>query len=82
MQEALQRKEAMITTQLRRMRLLEGRRVCVALRDGSRVDDADLVSAPSTVTGTVWLFINGDDRFVPAADLVEVWEAPAVRRAA
>ena len=54
----------------------------MALRDGSRVDDADLVSAPSTVTGTVWLFINGDDRFVPAADLVEVWEAPAVRRAA
>ena len=67
----------MTTTQLRMMRQLEGRRVSLALRDGSRIDDSDLVSVPATKSGTVWLFTIGEDRFVPAGEVLEVWEAPA-----
>ena len=64
-----------------RLHLLEGRQVSVALRDGSRIDDCQLVSAPRLRTATVWLFSNGADLFVAADDVVDVWE-PAYGRAA
>ncbi|HEV8625362.1 MAG TPA: hypothetical protein VG034_12950 [Acidimicrobiia bacterium] len=53
---------------------LEGRRVNLALMNGSRLDDCELVS-----TGhgrpTLWLFINGSDVFVPVAQVTDAWEA-------
>jgi len=58
-------------------RSLEGRRVSVALRDGSRIDDCQLVSAGRPGTETVWLFSNGIDVFVPVATIVACWEAVA-----
>ena len=56
------------------MHTLEGRQVNVSLRGGARIDDCQLVSAGRTAGGTVWLFSNGADVFVPVADVVDVWE--------
>ncbi len=53
---------------------LEGRRVSVALTDGSRLDDCELVSAGHG-TATLWLYVNGDDVFVPVATITDAWEA-------
>ena len=55
------------------LRALEGGRVGLSLADGSRIDDATLVSArPSR--GTLWLFSGGTDLFVRAAAVVDAWE--------
>ena len=61
---------------------LEGQQVSVALRNGSRIDDCQLVSAPRARTETLWLFSNGDDLFVSLADVVDVWEVVCTARAA
>ena len=53
---------------------LEGHRVSVALTDGSRLDDCELVSAGHG-TPTLWLCVNGDDLFVPVDDVTDAWEA-------
>ena len=53
---------------------LEGRRVNLALVDGSRLDDCELVSAGHGAA-TLWVFVNGDDLFVPFADVTDAWEA-------
>jgi hypothetical protein len=53
---------------------LEGRRVSLALADGSRIDDCELVSAGHGA-GTLWLFVNGDDVFVAVDDITDAWEA-------
>ena len=60
----------------------EGRQVCVALRNGSRIDDCQLVSAGRAPAGTLWLFSNGMDVFVSIGQVLDVWEAPAAGRAA
>ena len=52
----------------------EGRQVSVALADGSRIDDCQLVSAGRSA-GTLWLFTNGVDLFVALDDVTAVWEA-------
>lgn len=57
------------------MRSLEGHEVNIALRDGSRIDAAALVSAARPGRATVWVFSNGADVFIPAADVRAVWEA-------
>lgn len=54
----------------------EGRQVSVALDDGSRIDDCQLVSGGRNGVATLWLFANGADRFVPLHRVVDVWEAP------
>jgi hypothetical protein len=54
---------------------LEGLRVSVALTDGSRLDDCELVSAGRVGRATLWLFVNGSDVFVPVADVTDAWEA-------
>ena len=54
---------------------LEGRQVSLALSNGDRIDDAQLVSARENRTGTLWLFTNGSDRFVAVEDVIDVWEA-------
>lgn len=56
------------------LRSLEGRQVSVALADGSRIDDCQLVSAGRPGTQTLWVFCNGTDTFVPLLDVLEVWE--------
>jgi hypothetical protein len=56
---------------------LEGRRVGVALCDGSRIDDAQLVSAGRGEVRTLWVFTDGVDAFVPLSDVVDVWEKVA-----
>lgn len=53
---------------------LEGRRVSLALIDGSRLDDCELVSAGHG-TNTLWLFVNGGDVFVPVTKVTDAWEA-------
>ena len=61
---------------------LEGRQVSVALSNGCRIDDCQLVSAPRAGAPTLWLFSNGDDVFVTLADVVDIWEASCTARAA
>lgn len=64
------------------VQILEGHQVCVALRNGSRIDDCQLVSAGRVSTEALWLFSNGADLFVPIDEVLDVWEAPAATRAA
>lgn len=53
---------------------LEGRRVSVALVDGSRIDDCELVSAGHHGVRNLWLYTNGADTFVALADVTDLWE--------
>jgi hypothetical protein len=64
------------------LRQWEGRQVSVALADGSRIDDCQLVSAGRCAAGTLWLFTNGVDLFVALDDVTAVWEAANSFRAA
>jgi hypothetical protein len=54
---------------------LEGHRVSVALADGSRLDDCQLISAGRAGDGRLWLYINGADIFVSLAEVADLWEA-------
>ena len=56
---------------------LEGRQVSVALRDGLRLDDCQLVSVGRRQLSSLWLFANGADTFVALEDVIEIWEAAA-----
>ena len=60
---------------------LQGRQVSVALQDGNRIDDCQLVSAGRAGTATLWLFTNGTDLFVPEDQVLAVWECPLARAA-
>ncbi len=60
--------------QLTGIRALEGRHVGLALSDGSRIDDCELVSAGRHEVGTLWVFTNGEDTFVPLRDVLDLWE--------
>ena len=66
----------------RTFKAFEGRQVSVALRNGSRIDDCQLVSAGRESTATLWLFSNGMDVFVSIGQVLDLWEAPAAGRAA
>jgi hypothetical protein len=57
--------------------LLEGRQVNVALRDGSRIDDCQLVSTGRARVASIWLFTNDTDTFVAFEDVADIWEASA-----
>ena len=59
------------------LRCLEGRQVSVALADGSRIDDCQLVSAGRPGVQTLWVFTNGADAFVPLPEVIDVWELQA-----
>jgi hypothetical protein len=63
------------------LRGLEGCRVSLALADGSRLDDVQLVSAGRPPLETIWLCAYGLDTFLSVADVVAVWE-PFSQRAA
>ena len=53
---------------------LEGRHVSLALVDGTRIDDCQLVSAPRGTLTRVWIYADGCDRFVPAHQIGDAWE--------
>ena len=55
------------------LRTYEGRRVSVALRNGSRIDDCLLVSVGRGGAASAWLANGDNDVFVPWADVVAVW---------
>jgi hypothetical protein len=65
----------MMRARLGQLTTLEGRQVSLALRNGDRIDDAQLVSARRNRAGTLWLFTNGSDRFISVEDVIDVWEA-------
>jgi hypothetical protein len=73
------RTEGAVVTAEPRIQLtaLEGRRVNVALRDGSRIDDCQLVSTGRTRVASIWLFANDTDTFVALDDVADTWEASA-----
>ena len=53
---------------------LEGNKVSVALCNGDRLDDCELVAGPRGATRRLWLFTGGIDLFVPLTDVIAVWE--------
>ena len=66
----------MTATRMGGLRKLQGRRVCLALAGGRRIDDCELMSAASGCR-SVWIFNNGADEFVSTADVVDYWESRA-----
>ena len=56
------------------LRHLEGRRVGLMLNDGSRIIDAQLISAGRPGLSSVWVLIDGTDSFIPLMTVTEVWE--------
>ena len=68
---------AMHTQPFSEYRALLGRQVSVALTDGSRIDDCQLVSATGGRVKQLWLFANGEDLFVPSDRVADVWPAAA-----
>jgi hypothetical protein len=69
----------MTDKQTTKLRLIEGQQVNIALRDGTRLDDCNLVSSGRNRLDTLWLFVNGEDVFVPCSDVVDFWEADSNR---
>ena len=60
------------------LRHLEGRQVVLVLDDGTRILDAQLISAGRPGLSSVWILIDGTDNFIPVSAVREVWEnAPA-----
>jgi hypothetical protein len=66
--------------QAARLRSLEGCYVSVAMSDGSRIDDCQLVSAGRGKLRQLWLFDSSADVFVAFETVIDVWEAAASRR--
>ena len=71
----LPKQKGMTHHQRRELRELEGHRVSVALADGSRIDDCELVAVGQGPRGHLWVHANGADAFVPIAKVADVWEA-------
>ena len=67
----------MSRTRLNDLKHLEGRHVSLALADGSRIDDCELVSSGRTRANSLWLFLNGQDTFIAHNDVVDLWELMA-----
>jgi len=59
------------------LRHLEGRRVSLVLSDGSRIVDAQLISAGRPGLTSVWILIDNTDNFIPVMAVTEVWEMAA-----
>ena len=72
----------MSVEQRQQLRSLEGRRVSLALRGGTRLDDCQLVSVARRGVESVWLYFNGDDVFVPLPQVADLWEVTDPSRAA
>jgi hypothetical protein len=61
-----------------RLRRLEGRKVSVALRDGTRLSGCTLVSAGRSRAGTLWLVAGDVDTFVAVDEVDEIDEVDEV----
>jgi hypothetical protein len=59
------------------LRHLEGRRVGLILTDGSRITDAQLISAGRPGLSSVWILVEGTDSFIPVMTVTEAWEISA-----
>ena len=59
------------------LRHLEGRRVSLVLSDGSRILEAQLISAGRPGLSSVWILIDSTDNFIPVTAVSEVWEISA-----
>jgi len=70
----------MTRARLGELTALEGRQVSLALRDGDRIDDVQLVSAGRNRAETLWLFTSGADVFIAVEDVIDVWEVPTAGR--
>jgi hypothetical protein len=57
------------------LKSLEGQHVCIALDDGSRIDDCQLVSAPRGQADRVWVCVGDRDVFVAAEAIADAWPA-------
>ena len=64
----------MSVEQRQQLRSLEGRRVSLALRGGTRLDDCQLVSAGRGHVASLWVFTNGADAFVDGDLVIDIWE--------
>jgi hypothetical protein len=58
-----------------RLRSIEGRQVSIALNNGVRFDDCELVSMGHHRVASLWLFADGADVFVPFDAILDVWES-------
>jgi hypothetical protein len=56
------------------LRSLEGRHVSLALTDGSRIDDVELVSAGRPPLETIWVVVSGMDTFLSVSQVLAAWE--------
>jgi hypothetical protein len=56
------------------LRHLEGRRVNIVLNDGSRILDAQLISAGRPGISSMWVLVDGTDNFIPVLTVTEVLE--------
>jgi len=56
------------------LRHLEGRRIGLVLTDGSRILDAQLISAGRPGLSSAWILIDGTDSFIPVMTVTEAWE--------
>ena len=61
------------------LRSYEGEQINIALRDGTRLDDCNLVSGGRNRLDNLWLFVNGEDLFVPRCDVVDIWQTSSDR---
>jgi hypothetical protein len=59
---------------VRELRALEGHHVSLALRDGSHIDDCQLISSGRNWARTLWVLARGSDTFVCLDDIVDLWE--------
>ncbi len=59
----------------RELHRFESSTVSLALSDGTRLDDVNLVSARGL---TLWIFDGGEDMFVPVAQVIDAWSSGAV----
>jgi hypothetical protein len=60
---------------MRRLRAIEGQYVNVLLRDGTRIENRQLVSSGRRQAAKLWLFAGDEDIFVAVRDVVAVSEA-------
>jgi len=67
----------MTRRQIGDLRELEGHRIGLALSDGSRIDDCELVAVGRPRKGRVWVHTNGADAFFPLTKVADFWEVRA-----
>ena len=61
------------------LRHLEGRRIGLVLSDGTRIVEAQLISAGRPGLTSVWVLVDNTDNFIPMMAVSEVWEIPTAQ---